>query len=140
MRQFVIVFLLAATAPAIAADSGPETRGRYTFVPSASGVFRLDSASGEVSLCMERGGALVCVASPRLSETAARSAPRDEGQDVRLAELEARIAALEARPVVPPPSPGHEAIGKVKVLAERMVGRVVVLVKRMKGEATREAL
>jgi hypothetical protein len=123
MRRLAIVLLLAAAAPASAADSG-----RFAFVPSESGILRLDTATGEVALCMERGGSLVCLTSPRPAGDGA--APR---QAERFAEMEARIAALEARSDAPAAPDRGEAISKVKILAERMAGRVATLVKRMKG-------
>jgi hypothetical protein len=129
MHRFSIVFLLAAMSPALADDSG-----RFAFVPTENGVFRLDTATGEVALCMDQGGALVCLTSPRPADGAATRQPD------RVAEIEARIAALEAGSGAAVAAPHDDAIGRVRILAERMVGRVVTLVRRMKGAPESEEL
>jgi hypothetical protein len=129
MRFLVLGLFLAATAPALAGDSG-----RYAFVPSESGVFRLDTESGEVSLCMERGGTLVCLRGPgQASGALAHEADR-------IAALEARIAALEAGEGQTAPTRGDDAMRRIKHLAERMMDRVVALVREMKGAPPRETL
>ncbi len=121
MRFLVLVLLLAAAAPALAGDSG-----RYAFQPAADGVFRLDSTTGEVALCTAHDGALVCVRSP-----APAAAPADDAD--RLAELESRVATLEAKLPVGHGRRDGEALARVKTLTEQMMGRLAALVRAMKS-------
>ncbi len=108
--------------------------GRYAFVPAENGVFRLDTETGEVSLCMERSGTLVCLRAPgQMAGGPARDADSS-------AALEARIAALEAGSSAAHTRRRDEALGRVKTLAERMLGRVVALVREIKGASARENL
>lgn len=75
--------LLAAAAlagPASAADAG-----RYVMEKTGEGYVRMDTATGEMSICSERGGQLVC----KLAADE-RAAFQDE-----LDRLEARVSALE---------------------------------------------
>ncbi len=133
MRRFLaFAMLIAIAGPAAAGDSGEV--GRYAFVPAENGVFRLDTESGEVSLCMERGGTLVCLRAP--GQMAAGPA---RGTD-RVAALEARIAALEAGNGAVHARRREDALRRVRTLAERMMGRVVALVREIKGEPAREDL
>ena len=124
--------LLPPPRPAAAGDSGEV--GRYAFVPAESGVFRLDTETGEVSLCMERNGTLVCLRAPGQM---AGGPARDSDSS---AALEARIAALEAGSSAAHTRRHDEALGRVKTLAERMLGRVVALVREIKGASARENL
>ena len=129
MRFLALGLFLVAAPAATAADSA-----RYTFEPTENGVFRLDTETGEVSLCMSRNGALVCLRSPGQAD--GRLASR---ADADVAALEARIAALEAGSAGERAPGGEGALGRVKILAERMMGRLTALVREMKGEP-REAL
>lgn len=132
MRFLALGLFLIAAGPVAAADGDSD---RYTFVPAENGVFRLDAATGEVSLCTNRGGALVCLSSPPQAD---RGLARAE-QANRVAELEARIAALEANSAGASVARPDNTMRRVKVLAERMMDRVFALVREMKG-AVREKL
>src|SRR5580704_6446363 len=56
---------LAFTAPATAGDATPDAAGgRYMFNNTADGVVRLDTQSGQVSLCSQKGINWVCEAAP----------------------------------------------------------------------------
>ncbi len=56
---------VAFTAPAIAGDATPDSAGgRYMFNNTADGVVRLDTQSGQVSLCSQKGISWVCEAAP----------------------------------------------------------------------------
>jgi hypothetical protein len=55
----------AFTAPATAGDATPDSAGgRYMFNNTADGVVRLDTQSGQVSLCSQKGISWVCEAAP----------------------------------------------------------------------------
>ena len=56
---------LSFTVPAIADDATPDTAGgRYIFNKVADGVVRLDTQSGEVSLCSQKTVGWACQAAP----------------------------------------------------------------------------
>jgi hypothetical protein len=56
---------VAFTAPATAGDATPDAAGgRYMFNNTADGVVRLDTQSGQVSLCSQKGINWVCEAAP----------------------------------------------------------------------------
>jgi hypothetical protein len=55
----------AFTAPTTAGDAAPDSAGgRYMFNNTADGVVRLDTQSGQVSLCSQKGISWVCEAAP----------------------------------------------------------------------------
>ena len=129
MRGFAaLALLLAAVAPAAA---GEGASGRFTFVPAENGVFRLDTETGAVTLCIERGGSLVCMRAPDSLPTAAAAREAE-----RLQALSERVTALEDEPRRESgPARDGEAVGRVKVLAERAFARLTTLVRAMRGEA-----
>ena len=56
---------MALTVPATADDATPDSaNGRYMFNKTADGVVRLDTQSGQVSLCSQKGVSWVCEAAP----------------------------------------------------------------------------
>tara|TARA_Y100000815_G_scaffold155939_1_gene141661 strand:+ start:609 stop:1076 length:468 start_codon:yes stop_codon:yes gene_type:complete len=71
--------------PASAQDT--TASGRYVLEKTDDGLVRLDTLTGELSVCEERSGQVIC------------KLPADERRAVNehIADLEGRIAALEAR-------------------------------------------
>ena len=91
MRTATIVtasLLLAA----LGSGAGAAEESRYTLEKSASGYVRMDTQTGEMSICEERSGQLVCKLAA--DERSAFQSDVDRLQ-ATLAALEARIAALE---------------------------------------------
>lgn len=82
-----LALLACATLPANAQDAADPAPGRYVFEKSGEGVLRMDTVTGEMSVCGEQAGQVVC------------KLPADERQavDEQIADLEARVARLEAR-------------------------------------------
>ena len=65
IRIAVVTAVLCAAAPALADDATPDTAGgRYVFAKQADGLVRLDSQTGEVSLCSQRTVGWACQAAP----------------------------------------------------------------------------
>ncbi|HML07510.1 MAG TPA: hypothetical protein VK430_05195 [Xanthobacteraceae bacterium] len=61
----VVIAGVCLTVPAVAADDTPENdEGRYTFSKVADGFVRLDTQTGEVSLCRQRTVGWACEAVP----------------------------------------------------------------------------
>jgi hypothetical protein len=119
------LFLILAAGPAPAQDTVPS--GRFAFVPIDTGVLRLDTETGDVSLCAEANGALSC--------TPVADEMRMDGQAAGLAErvaaLESRVAALETRGEF---FDDAEALDRVATLAERMMRQFFDMVREMRGE------
>ena len=84
--------VLGATVPGSLAQDADT---RYTLEKTPDGYVRMDTRTGEMSLCTERAGQLVC----RIAADE-RSAWQDELDRVtrRLDEVEKRLGALEASP------------------------------------------
>jgi hypothetical protein len=88
-RTFVPALAMLACAPlaAMAQDAGDQKPGRYVLERTDDGILRMDTVTGEMSVCGEKAGRVVC------------KLPADERQavDEQIDELEARIAVLEMR-------------------------------------------
>jgi hypothetical protein len=95
-RVFFLVpaLLASATFPAAA-----EEAGRYALEKSPTGYVRMDTQTGEMSICEERGGQLVCKLAA--DERAAFQDELDRLQ-AKLTGLEQRLAAVENNPVLKP--------------------------------------
>jgi hypothetical protein len=125
---------LAPALVFVVAGAAVSAGERYSFIPTERGVFRLDTETGEVSLCMERDATLVCLRAPAL--TAPPSAAFDTERDDRLAGLEARVSALEADELEAPSPAGGDTMRRVKALADHAMGRLFAMVREMKGETS----
>jgi hypothetical protein len=125
-----IVGLLAAGAllagsllPAAAQEAGP-----YRLERTEDGYVRMDTRTGRMWLCREDGADLTC--------TAAAEAGTD-APDATLADLEARIAALEARLDAQTPGgelPSEEEFERSLTLMERFMHRFMGIVRDFEDE------
>ncbi|SER91857.1 hypothetical protein [Rhizobium sp. NFR03] len=77
-----IAGLLAGAAPALAQEPAP---GRYSMQKTDTGIARLDTQTGEVTLCQEKAGDLVC----------RMAADERTAYDLELDLLEKRVETLE---------------------------------------------
>ena len=68
MRRLFVVLALAAAASgpaALAQSAAPDSEnGRYTFTQVADGMLRLDTRTGQVSLCSKKDAGFACNAVP----------------------------------------------------------------------------
>lgn len=86
---------LAAAAVALSpVPSSAQDAERYQLERTQDGYVRLDTRSGRMSLCQERGERLICRAA---SEERGAYENRVEALEDRIEALEDRIAALEGR-------------------------------------------
>lgn len=118
------MLLAGFLAPASAQDAE-----RYTMEKSATGFVRMDRKTGEMSICDERLGQLVCkVAADE------RKAFNDEIErlQTRLTDLEARVAALESRPSDALPS--KESFEKSLGYMEKFFRRFMDIVKDLEQD------
>jgi hypothetical protein len=65
IRIALVTAVLCAAGPAVADDATPDTAGgRYVFAKQADGFVRLDTQTGEVSLCGQKSVGWACEAAP----------------------------------------------------------------------------
>jgi hypothetical protein len=65
IRIALVTAVLCAAGPALADDAAPDTAsGRYVFAKRADGFVRLDTRTGEVSLCGQKSVGWACEAAP----------------------------------------------------------------------------
>jgi flagellar motility protein MotE (MotC chaperone) len=111
-----------------------EEAGRYTLEKSATGYVRMDTQTGEMSVCEERGGQLVCKLAA--DERAAFQDELDRLQS-KVTGLEERLAAVENNPVLNPQNllPSEEEFQRSLGYMERFFRRFLDIVKDMDKES-----
>lgn len=120
---------LLAAAPGLA-----EGEGRYRMERTQDGLVRLDTVTGEVSLCREASGQIAC----RMAADE-RAAFEEE-----LDSLTRRVEALEnaqksALSDDKPRLPSDEEIDRTMGIMERMMQRFMAIVKNLEGEEEKSA-
>lgn len=120
--------VLAATVPAAIAQ---EAETRYTLEKTPDGYVRMDTRTGEMSVCTERTGQLVC----RLAVDE-RSAWQEEIDRLtrRLDEVERRLGALEGSPAPQTALPSEEQFEQSLTFMERFFRRFIDIVKDLEAE------
>ncbi|MBD9621817.1 hypothetical protein IB279_02540 [Ensifer sp. ENS06] len=116
---------LALAGGASAQDPSP---GRYSMQKSDTGIARLDTQTGEVSLCQEKDGQLVC----RMAADERAAFERE------LDLLTKRVDALEkaakaGESVAKQDLPAEEEIDRAMGIMERMMRRFMDIVKDLEG-------
>jgi hypothetical protein len=119
MLKFALLpFVLIASLPCFAQDG---RAARYAFIPVTEGTLRLDTKTGEVSLCTATATGISC------------AALRNDSPELALRSLETRLAAVEARLVVIEGGGAQSgALERVRVLASRMVEPLAKAILRTK--------
>ena len=137
MRCMSLV-LLALLVAAPAAAQEPVAAPRYVFTPVDEGALRLNTETGEVSLCAGMPGSRSCTLVPDEARASESTIP---ASDDRIAQLEARIAALEAQiSRGGGPASDEEALDRVMTLTDRMMRHFFGLVREMRREFEGETL
>jgi hypothetical protein len=117
------LFALAATAGAAAQDE------RYAIERSEDGYVRMDTRTGQMSICSEQSGQLVC----RLAVDDREALQDDlEALQARLTAVENRLSALEGVPAAGLPS--EDEFEQSLSYMERFFRRFMGLVKEFDGE------
>ena len=125
MRTAVILLSLA---PFMASPAFAQATERYQLQRTENGVARIDTATGEVSSCVERGDQLVC----------RMAADERSALMARMDELEERIAALEAGDRVGSTGlPSDEEVDRALGLMERFMRGFVGIVRELDDPAAR---
>lgn len=122
--------LLAAGMAMIAVPATAQT-GRFMMEKTDEGYVRMDTETGDISVCTAAGGQIVC-------KTAADERAAFQAQ---LDELEARIAVLERRlgaGNLPPPDtglPSEEEFERGLNYMERFMRRFMGIAREFEGES-----
>ncbi|OCP05068.1 MULTISPECIES: hypothetical protein [unclassified Ensifer] len=129
MRTVVVAFLigtgLAMAGSASAQDPAP---GRYSMQKSETGIARLDTQTGEVSLCQEKDGQLVC----RMA--ADERAAFDQEIDLLAKRVEALEKAVKSgESAAKQDLPAEEEIDRAMGIMERMMRKFMDIVKDLEG-------
>lgn len=117
-----LMLLAGATGVAVAQDDN-----RFVLEKSGSGFVRMDRATGEMSICEERAGQMVCKSAA--DERAAFDAEIERLQD-RIEALEKRVEALKAKPDLPSEQEFEQTLG----LMERFFRRFWDIVREFESE------
>ncbi|PYE31268.1 hypothetical protein C8J35_10329 [Rhizobium sp. PP-F2F-G38] len=111
--SLAVLAMLAGIAPALAQEPAP---GRYSMQKTDTGIARLDTQTGEVTLCQEKAGDLVC----------RMAADERTAYDLELDLLEKRVETLEkavkdAPAGFSPRLPTQEEIDQTMGIMDRMM-------------------
>jgi hypothetical protein len=122
--------VLAATVPGSLAQ---DAETRYSLEKTVDGYVRMDTRTGEMSLCTERAGQLVC----RIAADE-RSAWQDELDRVtrRLDEVEKRLSALEGSPPAQDALSSEEQFEQSLSFMERFLRRFIDIAKDLEEESS----
>jgi hypothetical protein len=138
MRLRLIVLASFAVAAPVTAQVA-STTPRFEVAPGATGVTRVDTATGAVSHCTESSGVWFC---ERVGTPAPSGSP-DPAADVKkvsdaVAALSSRVDGLAGRldKVMPASSsPGTNAAGSgPRALTAEVVARFVAMIRRLKQQ------
>jgi hypothetical protein len=129
MRNFVLA-LAALSVPALAAPAIAQDADRFRLEKTEDGYVRMDTETGEMSICEERAGQLVC----RLAADE-RSAFQDEIDRLSgsVKALEDRVTALEKAPAVPG-LPTEEEFDKTMSYMQRFFRGFMDIVKDLEND------
>lgn len=130
-RAFLLITALLASATCAA---HAQEAGRYTLEKSPTGYVRMDRQTGEMSICEERGGQLVCKLAA--DERAAFQDELDRLQ-AKLTGLEQRLAAVENSPVLKPQNllPSEEEFQRSLGYMERFFRKFLDIVRETDKES-----
>jgi hypothetical protein len=151
MRGFAILFVSAfiglASAAAVAQTATPDTEnGRYSFSPVTDGMLRLDTRTGQVSLCARQASGWACNAVPderQALESEIARLQRENGamkKDMLVRGLplpggvaKAPSADQQRELNLKVPLPSDAEIDRVMSAFEKMWRRLVDMVQRSPG-------
>ena len=132
MRIHALPFIFVAAL--VAGSAQAEGEGRYRMEKTEGGFVRLDTATGEVSLCREQEGQIVC----------RMAADERAAFEKELDLLTKRVEALEkggvtGQTTVKPSLPTDEEIDRTMSIMEKMMQRFMGIVKNLEEGAEEPA-
>lgn len=120
MRALAFALVGACLIAGSAQAQAPGENGRYSMSPVEGGFLRLDTRTGEVSMCRPAGDDVRCRAAP--DDVAALQSEIDRLAKEN-AELKARVAGVSPTP--PPNSRTREEMDRAFDYAERFMRRMM---------------
>lgn len=131
MRRVLLLVPVLLASAALSAKA--EEAGRYTLEKSGTGYVRMDTRTGEMSICEERAGQLVCKLAA--DERAAFQDEIDRLQ-TKLTGMEGRLVALENNPILKPQNllPTEEEFQRSLGYMERFFRKFMDIVKDLDKE------
>ncbi|MEA2930300.1 MAG: hypothetical protein QOG38_2728 [Hyphomicrobiales bacterium] len=147
MRRFTVVLVAASAAlalPALAQTAPDSENGRFTFSQVPNGMLRLDTRSGEVSLCSKQASGYSCTVVPderSALESEIARLQRENGtlkkeMIARGLSLPGNVTGLPAGPTeqrelqLKVPLPSDAEIDRVMSAFEKMWRRIVDMVQK----------
>lgn len=135
MRQAVAMLAVGLgfglVGPAAAQEASP---GRYSMQKSETGLARLDTETGEVTLCQEKAGELIC----RMA--ADERAAFERELDLLTRRIEALEKAVESGETAAEPAlSDDEEIDRAMSIMERMVRKFMGIVKEFEDKGSDSA-
>ncbi len=129
MKKALMTTVIAGAALWSLQASAETTSGRYSMQKTDSGIARLDTETGEVSLCQEKDGQMVC-------RMAADERTAFELElDLLTKRVETLEKAVENGPLtVKPRLPTKEEIDQTMSVMERMMRNFMGIVKDLEGQ------
>ncbi len=129
-RLFIPVLALGGLGVAVAAVAQDPAPGRYSMQKTDGGIARLDTETGEVSLCQEKDGQMLC----------RMAADERTAYELELDLLAKRVQALEKAisdgdTALKPRLPTKEEIDQTMSLMERMMRSFMDIVKDLDKES-----
>jgi hypothetical protein len=128
MKEVFRLFAVTAPLALVAVAAGAQESDRYQLEKSADGYVRLDKQTGEMSICTEKSGQLVC-------RTAAddRTALHDQVMQLegRVASLEQQLAKAEKDGLAGSGMPTDEEFEKTMGYMEKFFRRFMGVVKNL---------
>ena len=124
----ICVLPLTFAALLLAGSAHAEGEGRYRMEKTETGFIRLDTASGDVSLCREQDGQIVC----------RMAADERAAFEKELDLLTKRVEALEkggvsSETAAKPSLPTDEEIDRTMSIMEKMMQRFMGIVKNLEN-------
>jgi hypothetical protein len=132
MRAVALLVPGLVLAGLVGSASGEEVE-RYRLEKTDTGYVRMDTATGEMSICEERTGQLVCKLAA--DERAAFQDDIDRLQ-AKLEGIEARVAKLEDRAIPEALLPSDEQVDKSLDIMEKFFDRFMGIMKELDEKET----
>jgi hypothetical protein len=129
-RTLLFVALLLAALPAAAQTATPDSEnGRFSFSQVADGLLRLDTRTGQVSLCAKRGPGWACQAVPDERTALENEIARLQDENAKLKrEMIARNVPL---PGVTPTPPAGKPQVELKLPSDADIDRLMTFMEKI---------
>ena len=124
IKTIAVLAVVLGLGWAVAAGAEESSPGRYSMQKSETGFARLDTETGEVTLCQEKNGELVC----RMAADERAAFERElDLLTKRVETLEKAVKSGET--AVKPAPPDDEEIDRAMGIMERMMRKFMEIVK-----------